>query len=197
MITKITTHVAEALDNLVELFKEKPKLASTITAFVGQVQDIEDALQQLLTDRGIDAALGAQLDGLGSIVGAARQGRTDDEIYRQAIKARIGINTSIATGESILEVLFLFDGDQYELTEYFPAYFEAEKLSALAGDPYAYLALLQGLSAAGVGVGFHYSSVELDHVFTFSDDDTEQTSVNMGFADDAETIGGFFSDVVR
>ena len=79
-----------------------------------QIQDLEDSSFEVLLNRWIDTAVGVQLDGVGAIVGEAREGRGDDE-YRLAIKARIQINFSEATPEDILTALVNFYEAVYHL----------------------------------------------------------------------------------
>lgn len=55
---------------------------------------LEAAMLQVLYLRHIDTAVGAQLDVIGTIVGRARQGITDDEIYRRYVRAQITANKS-------------------------------------------------------------------------------------------------------
>jgi hypothetical protein len=62
-------------------------------AVISPLQDIEDAFQQLLTQRGLSTSIGAQLDQLGDLVGQTRQGLDDDD-YRRYIAARILTNRS-------------------------------------------------------------------------------------------------------
>lgn len=104
-----STHVAEALGNYIQKFKGKPRLMALTTAYIEQIQDLEDAFYQLITDRTIETAVGAQLDGIGSIVGEAREGR-EDEDYRLAIRVRILLNLTNGTIEQVIEILSLATG---------------------------------------------------------------------------------------
>ena len=120
-LTEKTNHVDEAIDNLIEQFKNKPKFQGFIRSFVNQVQELEQMFFQLLNDTVLDTAVGVQLDGIGSIVGEERQGRNDDD-YRAAIRARILLNLSNGTPEDILGILSLLNPSTViQLTEYFPA----------------------------------------------------------------------------
>jgi len=194
MIELVVNHVLDAIGKLVQQFKGKPKIEAFLSAFIEQIQELEEVFYQLATERGIDGE-GAQLDGLGSIVGEARQGRSD-VLYRAAILKRIGINISAATTEDVLEIMTLFDPDTYELIEYQPATFWVRKASGTT-NPLEFLALLQGIKSSGVKVGFQYAEVDEDNVFSFASGDVEETSTTQGFADDAETTGGYWSDVVE
>ena len=107
----ISDHTDAAYARLAAEFKgdDKPLIQGLLYSFVLQHQGMEDALKQMLEDRTIDTAVGMQLDGIGFIVGEDRQGRTDD-VYRIALKARIGRNTSEGTPEDILNVFNLLSG---------------------------------------------------------------------------------------
>src|SRR5690606_15428098 len=82
--------VERAKAQLVEQFKNRPRIRAMIEAFVGQVADLEDALEELRTGRSLDQAQGAQLDGLGTIIGLPRGGM-DDEQYRARLRVQIRV----------------------------------------------------------------------------------------------------------
>lgn len=129
-LTEKTTHATEALSRLLQQYKGKDKIAALINCFSAQIQEIEAALFELLNDRWIESATGQQLDGLGQIVGEARQGRTEDD-YRIALRVRILINKYSGSTEQIIEILSLATQSQVELSEYFPASFVARLVDAL------------------------------------------------------------------
>ena len=83
-----------------------------IRALVAPFQPLEDTLQQLLTERTVETAVGVQLDALGSLVGVGRGG-LDDDTYRRYIRAQITINKSDGLIEEMLTVadLLVFDDD--------------------------------------------------------------------------------------
>jgi len=117
----IPNHVAEALALLIEQFKRSDNLKALITVFATQVQDLENATNQLLIFRSLDRASGEQLDGLGDIVGIARGGRSD-ESYRDAINTKIILNTSHGEPERLLTGLRFFTGGTFvRIIEYYPA----------------------------------------------------------------------------
>ncbi len=97
-------HVANALTRLCEYAKGKPKIRDLLTMLVEPVQDVENAFQQILLERTVDRAIGAQLDVVGEIVGQPRSGVTDDELYRRYIRARIATNKSRGTVNDLLKV---------------------------------------------------------------------------------------------
>src|SRR5262245_2616348 len=57
-----------------------------LRALLAPAASLEHALQQLLTERNVNTAIGAQLDLIGKIVGRPRAGVADDEIYRRYIR---------------------------------------------------------------------------------------------------------------
>jgi Protein of unknown function (DUF2612) len=73
--------------------------------------DLEAAMQQVLTERSIDTAVGAQLDAIGARVGRSREGVTDDEIYRRYVRAQIAANKSDGTMRDIYTVARLVVDD--------------------------------------------------------------------------------------
>ncbi len=74
------------------------------------VQPIEECLQQLLTQRALQTAIGAQLDAIGLIVGRPRAG-LDDETYRRYCRAAISVHRSKGRISDVLGVanLAIFD----------------------------------------------------------------------------------------
>lgn len=81
-----------------------------IVALVTPAQALEDTFQQLLTQRGISNAIGAQLDQLGEIVGQSRGGLGDDT-YRRYIRARIATNRSNGKTEDLILIARLIVND--------------------------------------------------------------------------------------
>ena len=121
-ISQTTAHVTEALDNLLQQFKDKPNLQALLTSYVDQIQDLEDAFYGLMTGQWLDNAEGAQLDRTGDIIGEDRQGRYDED-YRLALRARIKINLCEGTPEEIIDIFLLLTESAVELKEYYPAAF--------------------------------------------------------------------------
>ena len=127
-------HVEEGIGNLIEQFKEKPNLRSYLTALLIQVQEIEDALNEVLTETDdVDIIIGQQLNNIGLVVGEGRFGRNDLQ-YRTAIKARILLNQSTGTIEVIIAlILALQPSLSIDILEFFPASFLATIVTAI--DP--------------------------------------------------------------
>ena len=103
-------HAAEAIARLPEQFKAKANIAALISSIVAPMQDVEDALQQLLTERRITTAAGIQLDAIGRVVGQSRIGLSDTD-YRRYLLARVSANRSQGTSENILRVARMIVND--------------------------------------------------------------------------------------
>ena len=152
-LSKVTTHIAELLDRRLEQFRDKDRFSAMLEVLGEQVQALEDALYQVLTETSIDVAVGAQLDGLGSVVGEERAGR-DDDAYRVAIRVRIAINLSEGTPEDLLALaLAISGGSNALLIEYFPASFEIQILDPVPSgtDPARIASVVRSGKPAGVG----------------------------------------------
>lgn len=126
MIEYNPDHVGDIRNLLIDQYRERPIIEAVLTSYIKQVQDLEDMFFQLLGDRWLDTAQGAQLDGLGQIIGEAREGR-DDVDYLQALYARIRINIGSGLLEDIITVIKGIVGDAYtvHVQESFPAAFLA------------------------------------------------------------------------
>lgn len=74
-----------------------------LSAFGVSVQDLESALQQVLRQRTLENAIGAQLDAIGAIVGQPRDG-LDDNTYRRYCRATVAAHRSNGTVEDIIRV---------------------------------------------------------------------------------------------
>jgi hypothetical protein len=103
MITLISNHIEQAKDRLREQYKGKPTIEALITAWVGQVQELEQILIDLSTQRSIDTASGIQLDLIGELLNKPRNGRSDAD-YRILLLAKIAQNISRGTPEDVIAV---------------------------------------------------------------------------------------------
>lgn len=165
-------HVTEALARLREQFKAKTNWVALTAALVQPTQDVENALFQLLTDRGVDDAEGDQLDAIGVLVGEARAGRSDDD-YRRFIRARIATNRSNGTAEQIINIARLVLGDldvsirveNQGTAAYVMRILGPEMTVDVAG---ILVAFLRSATAAGVRAILEYTDgIDTDDLFTF------------------------------
>lgn len=81
-----------------------PKLNAFLSALLSQVQKAEDAIYGVMFSRLIGFAVGVQLDAIGRLVGEARLGRLDDDVYRKAIRLRIYVNGSRGRPEDLIYI---------------------------------------------------------------------------------------------
>jgi hypothetical protein len=144
----MTDLIATALSRLTNQFSESQKLRGMVEAMVRPLQDALATIEQLRTERWPATAIGAQLDGVGNIVGEARNGRDDAE-YRAAIAFRIFVNTSNATpGDLIQGLRTLTRADEIQYIEQYPA-----TAMLFTGGPIAPTGLqqtIQGLAPAAI-----------------------------------------------
>lgn len=156
-----------------------------LTSLLGPVQDMENALQTLFTERGIDYALGEQLDVLGRVVGQPRNG-LEDEIYRRYIRARITANRSKGTINEITRIADLIvyeDGVIYQVDNQGMACYVIRPYAAISAELAATLLLFeQDATSAGVRVIVEYSSLEPETWFRW---DTTGVGWDEGYFIDA------------
>lgn len=109
------------VDDLVEQFKGKKNLGALAEAIDRQMQDVAAFFRQLRDERSVNAAVGAQLEGVGDIVVLTRQeaGKLanlaepgmellDDEEYRKYIIYQILRNTCDCTYPDIIRSFRMF-----------------------------------------------------------------------------------------
>lgn len=113
----------DPLDRLVTQFRDKPNLTAFIKAFAAQTTELKAIASDLRDNRWLDTAEGAQLDGLGRILGLERGGWGDEQ-YRARLRVRIRILLADGTPENIIETLSLLantNDARVQLIETYPA----------------------------------------------------------------------------
>jgi len=121
MNKQITNYEEITAELPIEQFKNKPNFIEFIKALSMHANDIEDAMFRLKLTRRIDTAVGLELDVIGVIVGAEREG-LDDEEFRDDIRFYIALNTSGGEPEILMGALALFSKSKVSsIQEYFPA----------------------------------------------------------------------------
>jgi hypothetical protein len=109
LATEITNHVQQALNRLIQQYRGLPLLAGLITALVQQIQDLEDATYDMNEARqffngSTYPAVGAQLDGIGQLVGITRNGQNNAE-FLTLIQGKIGENFSDTTQNALVTIV--------------------------------------------------------------------------------------------
>ena len=166
-VTPITTHVVDALNRLLQQYKDKDSIRAIVSAKTEQDQVLEDVFQDLENFRGIDTATGVQLDGLGDILGIERQGLNDED-YRARLKVKVVQNVSNGEPDRLINVYrFLLNATQIQYQEHYPA-----GVAMMANAPITpgmetlIYREIQKISPAGVRVDY-IGSYDPDDAFAF------------------------------
>jgi hypothetical protein len=178
-------------------FRSKPNMRALLTVYMDRIQELEDALWDLLVDT-LETAIGARLDQLGALLRFGRGPVTDDEEYRLFLRAVILAHRSSGTADEMIALarLLFGEGSSFEYRE---------GHASILIDPHtvitssvAVVARLLGMAKAG-GVQLHLINPPdgEEKLFTFSDDPFRtETSSSLGLGDELDTTGGRFTGVV-
>jgi hypothetical protein len=119
VFTRLRTRASESDDPSVE----------DVAAWIGeQLQEVEDAINDIRTLVPLVAATGAQLDAHGAAISEARNGLSDDD-YRETLIALYGALSQKRTPflvQQLLSVLTTGDDTTFVYREYYPAAFDVE-----------------------------------------------------------------------
>lgn len=155
-LVQITDHVLKAQNRLLEQYKGLADPDNIIKDLTLNIQKLEDALWGLNTLRNINTAIGAQLDGLGSIVGMPRN-TTDDDIYRLEIRAKIVKNVSEGTAERLIAVYkYMTEASVVDYSDAWPmsVFMMSDGISPVAlTDANLIYSLVKAAAAGGVKIG--------------------------------------------
>lgn len=114
-------HVAEGLELLIHDLR-RPKLSALAASYLGEVQQLENALYDLYVRSMIRDATGQALDRLGGLVTQPRENRTDD-VYRTWILARALVLRSSGRAPELIAIarMVLPDTLQVQIVDEYPA----------------------------------------------------------------------------
>lgn len=164
---------------LTEQFRRKLAVVALLKSWLGQVQLLEDQIEQLQVQRSLSTATGVNLDLLGAIVGQPRGGR-DDSQYRIWIAGRVLVNKSRGKTPQVIAIAAKLCGGDVELFEYQPATFIIRSHVPVAGNDGVEIAkLLKLAKAAGIAMQFVWFDVST--AFRFSPSGESQFSSAHGF----------------
>lgn len=188
----VDDHCEDAKSKLLSQYQGKPRIEALLCALVDQIQEVEAATWQLIDLRTLNNAEGAQLKGIGDILGE-KQGSFDQETYRALLRAKVRVLRSKGAFDDVVEVLFLLQGSETGVTvfERFPAAFEiatVNPLSASIGE--LSRRFLRAAKAAGVRLQFLWSEYAPANSFTFSDTDAVMTDSARGLGDVTDPATG-------
>lgn len=176
MTTAITTHETIAESRLREVFKDKTSVRALISALALPANALDAALMQLLLERTVDAAIGAQLDIIGKIVGIARtdiDAALSDDDYRRYVRATIWKQRSNGIVFDILRVVRLVINDlgaSHVLEMQFPAglIVRIDDVAVTTATAAVAAQFLRGTASGGVRALLETSGDVPAEMFTFA-----------------------------
>lgn len=187
----VSDHAARALDRLIVQYRGKPLIEGIIRILGEQIQRVEDALNELVTERFLADAVGVQLDNLGAIIGEPRGNSVDDAEYRVRIQARLLTNRSRGTIDDIagiFDVLLASPGYTDEYEPQYQAGFVWRILTPVTnGLGYFYATFLRDAKGAGIRGVLEWQEDDDTDMFVFFD------GTGLGFDDGTGTVGGKFA----
>lgn len=101
----VPDHVVRMLALLASQFDDSVLLKGFIRAFALQVQDLQNAAEQLYYERSLNTAVGIQLDGIGEILNVLRLQGESDDLYRERLRFKSFLIFSSGTPEQIMYIL--------------------------------------------------------------------------------------------
>lgn len=193
-VTAITTHVVDALNRLLQQYKDKDRIRALIETDGERTQQLEDVLQVLNVERTLDDADGIQLDRLGDILGIDRNGLSDED-YRTRLRIKVIQNISNGEPDRLINVYaFLLEATQVQYQEHYPAGVALmANAPVIAGQETLIYTEIQNISPAGVRVDYIGSYDALDaFAFEGSSGPNDLAGAD-GFGDLTDLgIGGMF-----
>lgn len=110
-------HVGQGLERLTSVFSESENLKIFLSAFLKQLEEIEESLIHLSKQKDLTTITGVWLDYIGYIIGRPRGGMVDEE-YRQALQLKISINKSDGTPPAVSEIVKTYtESDKVRISE--------------------------------------------------------------------------------
>lgn len=201
-IAQVTDHVPAGLALLTTRWREAPIAAGrdasvivgVLGAWLGQVQEIEDALWSVLSLT-LGNATGDQLAQFGALLGAANPGLAD-AVYRRLLRGAAAAIGSSGAADELLGVLAAVadTGDAFALTEFFPGAVKVEPEEAIAVPASALHAVLRRAVAGGVRL----LTVDVPEgaTFAFSATDETVTDAARGLSNVGGLVGGQLVGVI-
>jgi len=187
----ISTHIIDARNRLLQQYKDLPNIQAILDSLIGPIQTLENAFNDLNTGRGVDGAVGVQLDRLGALVGIARSG-APDAIYRTRIKVRVIQNLSQGEPDRLIQVYgFSLGATLVHYQENYPAgSILLANADVIAGQETLIYESIQSIAPAGARVDFIGCFPPV--AFAFGGGVTQSA----GFGDlNDPTVGGGFGKV--
>lgn len=110
-------HIDQGLGRLTSVFSEAESLKVFLSAFLKQLEEVEESLLKLANQKDLTTVTGVWLDYIGYIVGQPRAGQ-DDEEYRQSLQLKISVNKSDGTHPAVSDIVKTYtESDRVRIAE--------------------------------------------------------------------------------
>lgn len=194
-----TLHVLESLNSLYVQHRSKPIIRALLTSYANRVQEIEDALWDLLTKTSLDTAFGDGLDALGDLLLFPRGALTSDSDYRSVLRAAVLTIRSRGVSEDVIQIVSLVLGATFSWTYHYGyASIWIEPHAPFSLAPGVFMKLLRRAKSAGVQIELITPPLAESSLFTFSTDPFRIVSdASLGFSDTTQVAGGHLTGVVN
>ena len=200
-ITQITDHQTRAKARLPGFMQGATNIEAFLDAIVGEAQNIETALFQLLDQRHLTVAVGTQLDGIGEILDLARVVGQTDADYRTDLIAQAGEIAKAGEMQTLITAMInlvgLVSPESLFTHEAYPATVLITHITDTdAQDPDEDASLVASMNAVRAGgVQMFVIRAGLTNSFEFSDESEVvggdgPINANRGFGDEVLTDGG-------
>lgn len=162
-------HDEAAINELLFVNRQKPRIRALVLALAKGVQLLEDLTFDLIVSKRLGIVSGRVLDQFGKLVGEQRQGLSDAD-YRRFIRARIRANLSEGTRDEIIEIWETIT--KANASRYFDCLPAAYALVAFRdtfmddGLARRVVRFMESIEPAGVGADYIEA---LEPVFTYDD----------------------------
>jgi hypothetical protein len=192
VFTPIENMVQQALARLLYQYSNSENFQGLLTAMIGPIQDIENALTDMNNLRYLPQAQGAQLDLIGTIVGLARPPGASDAEYLTLLYVQIKQNTSQGQPEQIIQVFLLLTQTSFVF------YTEGNNSEFLVASSYvppdqatvdSLITSMQAIGPAGV---------RCDGIIAFDDSIPfayDGPLFGAGYDDGTQTVGGKYAEL--
>lgn len=197
-VPRSTDHSDRGVARFVEQFRYKPRLEALTRSYLRRVQELEDAVWEVVAYRYLETAEGYQLDRIGRIVGRGRGSLSDDD-YRIAVRGQIRINRSCGTPEDLIAVTRLSapTGTVFVYGELYPATVIMSIVGAAVWNVAVLFNNLRRTKSGGVRLFLTYSLADPSNTFTFAPGSVPVADAARGFGSSAAPgAGGLWSGVV-
>jgi hypothetical protein len=198
-ITQSPDHADRGVAKFLEQFKNDPGLDAVTRSYLNRVQELENAIWEVILIRGIDLSEGVGLDVIGRVVGRARLGLIDSD-YRIALRAQIRINRSSGTPEDLIAVAVLSmpAGFTFSYDEFPTATIVVHVNEQVGFNIQVLFDNLNRTRAGGVRLLLEYPSIDADTAFAFSNVSATSDPLK-GFGDAVTplpSVGGYLISVI-